>query len=115
MNKINSAYHLTTIKDLKNILINGLIPTIGNRSSLIEETTPAIYLFKTIEDLQDGLLNWFEDYFEDTDELVIICIDINELLTIKGADYEIVVSEHIKPDRILYLLDENLNPKSLTK
>lgn len=108
MNNINSAYHLTSIKNLKNIFINGLIPTIGIRSSLIEEKNPAIYLFKTIEDLQDGL-NWLEDYFEDSDDLVIICIDINGLSTIKSAEYEIAVNEHINSDRILYLLDENLN------
>lgn len=76
---------------------------------MISESTPSVYLFKNIVDMQDAISNWLGECFEDKDELIILTVNIEDLPTVAGADYEILIQTTINPDRIISILDENLN------
>lgn len=99
------AYHVTPKSNLPSILKNGLIPTIGERSKLLE-TIPKVYLFPSKENLETALLNWLGEEFEDLQEdLIILEIDLSDTIYQKEA-FELTVSEIIKPDLILNFYDE---------
>lgn len=99
------TYHVTPKSNLPSILKNGLVPTIGERSQLLE-TIPKIYLFPSKENLETALLNWLGQEFEDLEEdLIILEIDLSDTIYQSEA-FELTVSEIIKPDLILNVYDE---------
>ncbi len=80
--KKNRFFHMTPRKNLDSILKNGLIPAIGERSADCEESIPVVWLFPCFENMENALMNWFgevwEDYEDETGEdveLVILQID----------------------------------------
>lgn len=68
-------YHVTPLSNLDSILRTGLQPQIGERSQYAGETTPAVYLFASKKDLEQAMLNWAGDEFED-EEIVYLEIQL---------------------------------------
>lgn len=96
-------YHVTTYKAFQeHIKYKGLIPKIGERSQLIGETKPAIYLFKTKSDAEYAITNWLGEYFDENETLVILELNIprayKSYFDTENADsYEIVCTAAISP------------------
>lgn len=95
------AYHVTPTKNLQSIAKNGLTPTIGDRSSKIENEKNGIFLFPDKVSAEDAVMNWLGDEFED-EHLTMLKIDISGLedSITKGAGYEMILDKVIEPSRI---------------
>ena len=92
----NPKYHLTLRKNLNKIMKEGLIPQIGHNSQTLNEENPGIYLFSSLEYLNDA--NWLDEIFEDDDDIVVL-----EVSGVKDPEidfYETVASGIIRPERI---------------
>ena len=97
----NFVYHVTPTKNLKSIAKQGLVPTIGDRSSQIAGEKSGIYVFPDRASAEDAVMNWLGDEFDD-EPLTMLKIDVSGLdkhIT-KGADYELIVGTTIEPSRI---------------
>lgn len=108
---MKKAYHVTPEKKMKSILKYGFIPQIGENSELAGETEKSVYLFKTLEDADTALGQWFGELYEDLDEkLVIFEINIDNLDIIDyGNGFEIECRDVINPKNIIRILDESLD------
>ncbi len=58
-------FHLSLKSNEQSILENGLKPFIGERSKILGESVARIYLFPTMEDVENALLGWFGDWCEE--------------------------------------------------
>ena len=91
----NVFYHVTTSENVKGIRAAGLIPNIGPRAQKMNEPYPYIYLFHNRDDMEDAVMNWLGDEFDD-DETLILCVIhlptgiINSLRQNEAAAYEIM-------------------------
>ncbi len=106
------AYHVTPASNMKSILSQGFIPSIGERSENLGETEKAAYFFHSLEECDNALWNWLGEEFEDVDEdLVIFEVNIDEKWTVFDDSgqlfYEIKVTEKVEPHRIVKVLNEN--------
>ena len=105
------AFHVTPKENIKSILKSGLIPKIGYRSQKINEDVPAVYLFTTIEECHNALLNWLGEEFEDVDELLILEVDIDdtyiELDNNGDIFFEIVVTKTVGVEKIKEIYTED--------
>lgn len=95
------VYHSTPKENMESILKNGLIPQVGPRSELLDEEA-VIFFFRTIDDLDNGLLNWFGELFEDED-LVTFEVNLDKPYFEDCAEYEVKSLTHIQPERIKFL------------
>lgn len=93
------AYHITPTTNIPSILKNGLCPLIGERSQDYEELEPAIYLFKTLKDVENACMNWLGEYFED-EQLSLIEVNLSNI------DYE--------SNSLEYMVFNNIDMKNLT-
>ena len=64
---MKNFYHVTRLCFLDNILTRGLIPQIGDLSKKANETVKRIYLFDSKDALENAMLNWLGEEFEDED------------------------------------------------
>jgi hypothetical protein len=100
-------YHLTPTRNIRSIMQNGLIPRIGRRARLLGESTPAIYLFPSIEDAEDALEQWYGNEFSDNTRLALLAVNIPPGATeIAGAGYERIFTTPIPPQQIK-IIDTN--------
>lgn len=70
-------YHVTPTRNVENIQKNGIIPQIGERSQMIQEPIPQVYLFHSRDDLATALGNWLGELYNDSEMLTIFTIEIN--------------------------------------
>lgn len=111
--KENRYFHVTPIENLESILQNGLLPMIGERSIECNEHQKAIYLFHSISDMDNALLNWLGECFPDDIGLAILQIDIPDefpIVTEKDSNgddfFESICLEPIPVDYISAIYDE---------
>lgn len=108
-NSFTQGFHVTTAAALPSILGTGLEPRIGPRSIDLGENVPAIYLFETLSDVEQGLMNWMADAFDEDDELVVLEIDLTGIESQQAdGQFEIVTSQRIGPEKIIRQYDERL-------
>jgi hypothetical protein len=81
---------------------DGLIPQTGPRAEALGEGEDGIYLFKTIDDVDNALTNWFFDVVEEDEKLALLEVAIppDARILSTAADYEIVVADPIPPQYI---------------
>lgn len=93
-----SVFHVTPAKNLAYISEMGLIPQVGERSEQLEEN-PKVFLFVSRLAMEDALMNWFGDQFEEHEPLVAIEVNSEHLeLSIDPAvAYEVTVDRVISP------------------
>ena len=101
------GYHITRQANLKKIIKNGLEPRVHEDFGESGDIK-GIYLFKTIDDCENALSNWFgeriEEWEEDNDKEFkesLIVVDLTGLDLFDSVEYEWVCLEHISPDRFL--------------
>jgi len=110
-------YHVTETHCIEPIMNEGLMPRIGERSDALGEPVARVYLFSCIEAVNDALLNWLGEWFEDKSEetgepvdLSILEIDVSDLTvtpTFDGGDsWEYYSEAPIPPTAITKVMRE---------
>lgn len=93
-----TAWHVTLTSNLDAIEADGLIPMVGERSSLLGELRPAIYLFPTIADVDSALSSWLGEQFDEVDALALLKVEIPDDSEVwSDVEYEIAVGTRIPP------------------
>jgi hypothetical protein len=94
-------YHVTAKRNLRKIKKNGLVPTIGNRSEQVE-TDEAVFLFTSLEAVEDAMSNWLGDEVDEDEELVLLKVTLPYDFPIgySPAGYEATVKTTIPPEYI---------------
>ncbi len=112
-NKKDRYFHVTPRKNLSAIQKEGLLAQIGDRSQEAKEEAEAVFLFPSKEDMDNALLNWLGEAFEEEDELIILQIDLPADFPVKrDADsngelmYEAYSYKNIPPEYISAIYDE---------
>lgn len=105
-------YHVTLLSNIKSIFKDGLLPKIGERSREIGEREEAVYLFPTIEDMEEALMNWLGDWYTDSygENIPLGILEINlpkdfEILD-SIVEYEKISKKTIPPQYISLLREE---------
>jgi len=101
---MKTFYHVTRKENLESILENGLIPQVGERSSQLNEES-GIFMFYSLDDMNNALGSWLGEEFEDDEELVSLKIIMKDT-NFKYCAYEAVSREIIPPKYIFYFKDE---------
>lgn len=106
-------YHLTIRNQLASILELGLVPSIGPRSRALEEEEPLVYLFGELADVEQALMGWAADAFEDEDPLCVLELDFDPTwgpskLQRDACQFEWTSKAPIPPSQISRIFDENL-------
>lgn len=107
------AYHVTRRKNLTSIKKKGLNPRIPVDYG-IDGDVKGVYLFKTIEDTENALFNWFGERIEDWEEEndkeydeIVLKINISGLEDhlIDSVEYEWICLVNIEPSRIIDIIE----------
>lgn len=93
-------YHVTPKKNLRYITKNGLVPKIGNNSLLYGETDNRIYLFSSLIEAEDAVMNWLGDLYDDEVTLALLKIDVTNIDLGSEVEWEYYTTKLIPPDRI---------------
>lgn len=96
-------YHVTPTKNLRLIMIYGLVPRKGPRSSKLENKK-AVYLFPNLDDVENALMNWLGDEFGD-EQLALLKVNVKGEVY-SDAEYERYVTTTIQPSNIKVLTDD---------
>lgn len=104
---------------MPSILEEGLIARIGPRADQLGEVVPAVYCFGDREAVEDGLMGWMADAFEEADGIVILEIDAEGLAIEKNPeDFEFRILTCVAPTRITSIFDEmwdEISPEHVSK
>lgn len=92
-------YHVTPVKNVASIMRTGLVPFIGECARACGETTPAVYLFGSREDVDTALMNWLGDEFDDDVSLAVLQVKCDTVAP-GAVAYEYVCFETIVPECI---------------
>lgn len=109
------GYHITNKKNLPSIFKNGLLPNKPTDYG-VEGDVEGIYLFKSIEDTQNALMNWLGERIEEweektgeTYEEVCLKIDMSNLHYMDyfdSAGFEWTVIVPIPPENIVEVIEK---------
>ena len=96
------VYHVTPSENLRNILTSGLVPQVGNRSRKIVGEKSATYCFPDKNSMEDAMMNWLGDEFDEDEQLALLEIDTTGLdgNVTDGAEYEVAITSVIPPQNI---------------
>lgn len=109
------AFHVTPAHNLPSILTRGLVPAVGPRSRDAEEVREALYLFATRDDVENALLNWLGDCFEEDEDLVILELAHPSIpAQPEDGQFELVLYEALPPEALVRARDEEGRPVALT-
>jgi len=99
-------YHVTPTENVPQIMAEGLVPQRGPRSVQLE-SGDGIYLFKTMEGVENALMNWLGDELEH-DSLTLLGVELppDAKTAPTTADYEVVVTTPIPPQFIQILSED---------
>lgn len=95
----NTFYHVTPSENVKSILDQGLKPSVGSRSEKLNEK-PSTFLFKSKNDVEDAMMNWLGDEFEDTPVNLLKIKLPTHIKPHNTAGFEHQVFDHIHPKHI---------------
>ena len=95
-------YHVTPTVNIPRILEQGLLPQTGDRALLMNEDEDAIYMFPSREDVDNALMNWLGDEFEEDEPLSLLEIELPPGMeaTPTTVQWEWAVYEPIPPEYI---------------
>ena len=101
----DQVYHVTPSNNLTSIMSQGLIPQRGDRARKILDEKPAIYCFPDKNAMEDAVMNWLGDEFDEDEALALLEIDTSGLIgqVTPGAEYEIAITSKIPPENIRIL------------
>src|ERR1700749_4826404 len=99
----HNFYDVTPSVNVPRILKNGLIPNLGLRSAKIEKGQNKIFLFKSVDDAEDAVMNWLGDEFPEDTDLTLLKVTLPSTFPITHdpvAGFEISTSNKIPPEMI---------------
>lgn len=112
----NRYFHVTPAANLSSILSDGIITAIGERSQIVGEKNKAVFLFPDVSSMENALMNWLGEAFEDEENLVILQIDLpDDFPVIREIDsngdpfYECFTLCNISSEYISAIYDEKYN------
>ena len=90
-------YHVTPAKNLPSILRHGLTPNVGSRAAKIYGEQSGIFCFPDKVSVEDAMMNWLGDQFDENETLALLAIDSTRLTGkyTPGAEYEVVITSPI--------------------
>ncbi len=99
------GFHVTQTKDVPSILMVGLEPRIGPRSSIKNESHPAVFFFNDRNGVMDAVTNWMGDLFDKDEPLALLYVIVPLCFrhTIKFESFEFQVFDRIPPNCITVL------------
>lgn len=96
-----TLYHVTTKKSLDTVLSEGLKHFIGPRSERFGEEGAKVFLFGSLEALEDGLGNWLGEEFDDDEEVAVVAVKVSDSKlfspSFEGESWEWFSSSPISP------------------
>lgn len=115
-NYLKTVYHVTTVKNWRKIAKTGLKTQIGKLSQKIGEDEKAIYTFPSLNELDNALMNWLGEEYEEMEEeldekieLAILEVDVSSFKFLIKTDsngeifFEQKILENIPPEFIRLL------------
>lgn len=104
---MKTYYHVTTERASRKVLVNGLVPRKGSRSNKLGEKEEAIYLFKSVDDAEDAVMNWLGDEFNEDAILVLLEVKVppDFVITEIEGHFEAVSADPI-PAKYIRLVKE---------
>lgn len=87
-------YHITESNNIQSIFEKGLIPSIGERSTLLNEKEKCVYLFGSIELAEDAFCNWLSEYIEE--DCILLAVDT--VAVFNGSEF--ITENMIPPEKI---------------
>ena len=100
------VYHVTPAANIPSIMEHGLIPQVGARSILMDES-PSLFFFTSKGSMENALLNWLGEEFDEDEDLTILQVDVpEEWLMSTLADYELVCTTVVPPRMIDKVMSE---------
>ena len=87
-------YHITPTYNIDSILENGLTPSVPNDMS----DTNGVYMFRSLDDAHDAIVNWLGDRYDEDVDLSILSIDpagVSDINSVVG--YEVMSRDTILP------------------
>lgn len=101
-----ALWHATQARNLPSILEHGLVPAIGPRSHAAGELSPATYAFRCLADLEQALLTWLGDCFDEDEALCFV--EFTHHGEIEHEAFEARLFEVVPPRCILDVYDEGM-------
>lgn len=98
-------YHVTLASNLPSILERGLIPAVGPRSAAFGEEKPAVYFFRSLDDVEDALVNWLGEEFDEDERIIVIEARLPDDASIEEEAFETRVRS-IVPPCVLRVMDD---------
>ena len=105
--EVIDAYHITNKANVRSILVNGLVPSIGLNSSSVNEKRLLTY-FTTV----DCIDRWFERFHINKDDMIVLKFPCNKYGKRYDTANDFFTSEFILPQKISVVNGEE---KSLEK
>lgn len=95
-------YHVTPSENLDSIMSKGLVPQVGDRARKIPGEKHAIYCFPDKNTMEDAVMNWLGDEFDEDEQLALLEIFTTGLKgqVTDGAQYEVAITSAIPPQNI---------------
>lgn len=110
------GFHVTSASALASIEAQGLIPQIGPRSRLMDEAQPATYFFASKEDVENALMNWLGEEFDDDETILVLEVNLRGIeIKREIGQFEFTTHQTIEADRILNVYDENLRRRNASR
>jgi hypothetical protein len=102
---MRTLYHVTPHDNIAGILRDGLLPQIGPRSLIVNETVPAVFCFTNLDEVENAVMNWLGDYFDVEEPLALLRVMLDDSAAVgAGAGYEVVVLEPIPAEAVSVML-----------
>jgi len=109
------AYHVSSANNIASILTYGLIPSVGARSVAMGEESPAIFLFPSLDDLENALDNWLGSEIDDEIFALFEVIIPPHIESEVTTGYEISVYTTIPAEYITLLSDDVMSLASMNE
>lgn len=79
MSETKVYFHVTPAENVPGILHNGLLPSVETSecSNGEEQNTPVVFLFPSWDDLEDALMGWLGDRYDDDAPLAALEVRIS--------------------------------------
>lgn len=94
-------YHVATEEQVASIRHAGLLPAISERSSEANETAPAVYFFRSPEDVENAMMNWLGESLPENSKLYMLTAELPDAyapVLANTAGYETACYAPVPPD-----------------
>lgn len=100
-------FHVTPASKVAAILKEGLLPKIGERSRAAGEMMAAVYLFSSMEAVENACMNWLADAFDEDEQLALLAVNPTDAIApVPGCEWETVSTAPIPPEALRVLADD---------